>query len=221
RLTTLCSSHRIAFIEDAAQAHGATWSGRSVGSWGIGAFSFYPTKNMTTGEGGMLTTSDEEVAAGARSFADHGRVPSSSQAYVHPQFGLNFRLSDLAASIGRVQLRKLATQVGARRELASRLRAVVPRECTQKVPEQAEHAYNLFPIIAPDRDTLAARLRSQGIPTGIFYPAPPYGMGPYLPSGDCPRAEEAAGRLICLRIGALSETLMDQYVERVGRVMEG
>jgi dTDP-4-amino-4,6-dideoxygalactose transaminase len=217
RLSEICSSARVALIEDAAQAHGASWSGRRVGSWGTAAFSFYATKNMTTGEGGMLTTADPSVAERARSYADHGRVRSSRDPYEHPHFGLNFRLSDIAASIGRVQLRKLPALVEARGLLADGIREVVPETWTQRVPSEACHAYHLFPLLAPDREALAANLKEEGLPFGVFYPAPLYEMSHSSPRRRCPVADEISGRLLCLRMSAYSPDVIEHYVAQVKR----
>jgi perosamine synthetase len=217
RLTRVCLDFDLALIEDAAQAHGASWGGKPVGSWGTGAFSFYPTKNMTTGEGGMLTTADDEVARRARSFANHGRPSGASHLYTHPQFGLNYRLTDLAAAIGRVQLRRLPGAIRARQTLSSKLRQLFPEECTQRVPAPAEHANHLFPLILDDPQALATRLQRVGVPTGVYYPAPVYRMAPHLPSGDCPVADRLCEQLLCLRLGGFCSATQDQYVEAVAK----
>ena len=96
----LCDEFELALIEDAAQAHGAEHAGRRVGSFGTGCFSFYPTKNMTTGEGGIITTDDDEVARLCRIIRSHGQ----EQRYKHDYFGLNWRMQEMNAAIGLVQM---------------------------------------------------------------------------------------------------------------------
>ncbi|MEM2124278.1 MAG: DegT/DnrJ/EryC1/StrS family aminotransferase, partial [Methanolinea sp.] len=114
-LREICSDEGIPFVEDAAQAHGAEYHGRKAGSLGIaGCFSFYPTKNMTTGEGGMVTTDDPALARRIRVLIDHGQ----ERKYVHATLGYNYRMTDLAAAIGREQLKKLDGFIRQRRENA-------------------------------------------------------------------------------------------------------
>lgn len=102
-ILAICQKHNLVLIEDACQAHGAEYNGNKVGSFGIGCFSFYPTKNITTGEGGIITTNYENVAQKARMMRQHGQ----SQRYVHDILGYNFRMTDIAAAIGICQLKKL------------------------------------------------------------------------------------------------------------------
>ncbi len=99
----IAEDNDLAVIEDACQAHGAIYNGKKVGSFGTGAFSFYPTKNMTTSEGGIMTTNDKKVAEKARMIRAHG----SRQRYMHETLGYNLRMTDIAAAIGLVQLSKL------------------------------------------------------------------------------------------------------------------
>ncbi|HMC80274.1 MAG TPA: DegT/DnrJ/EryC1/StrS family aminotransferase [Acidimicrobiia bacterium] len=217
RLSELCSERGLMLVEDAAQAHGASFSGRAVGSWGIGAFSFYATKNMTTGEGGMVTTNNPGIAARARSFANHGRAEGHPTGYAHPSFGLNFRMTDIAAAIGRVQLARLPEANRARRALADLLLEVVPTDSRREVPPGVVPVWHLFPLIVDDRDRLAARLREEGVPTGVFYPAPLYRMARHLRQASCPIAESLCERLLCLRLGPYDETTRQRYAEAVTR----
>ena len=218
-LSAMCAERSLSLIEDAAQAHGASWDRRPVGSWGIGAFSFYATKNMTTGEGGMVTTGDDEVAGRARSFANHGRRAGDPGGYAHRAFGLNLRMTDLAAAIGRVQLACLEEANAARRHLAALLTDVIPEAWRRPVPPAAEPVWHLFPLVVDDRDEVIERLQRQGVPTGIFYPAPVYRMAPHLPAGHCPVAESLGGRLVCLRIGAYDEPTRHRYAEAVASAL--
>ncbi len=115
-LAEIASRRGLALIEDAAQAHGAAIGDRRSGSWGAGCFSFYPTKNMTTGEGGMLTTADPEVAERTRLLREHGMKVR----YHHDTLGYNFRMTDIHASIGLAQLTKLPANNERRRQIAAR-----------------------------------------------------------------------------------------------------
>ncbi len=127
-LSTLAAAHDATLIEDAAQAHGAKLHGNHVGSLGdIAAFSFYPTKNMTTAEGGMVTTDDDALAARVRSFINHGRAAANdtdetgpNRSYAHARIGHNFRMTSIAAAIGRAQLEKLPAYITDRRQTAAR-----------------------------------------------------------------------------------------------------
>ena len=170
-LTSIASEHDLALIEDAAQAHGATFGGRPVGSFGDAAcFSFYPTKNATTGEGGMVVTDRADVAERARAFVDHGR----SDRYTHETVGHNLRLSDVAAAIGLAQLERLPSFLEARRANAARLSAALEdTEITAPVePAGTRHAYNQFTVRCPDRDGLQAHLADWGVDSTVYYPTP-------------------------------------------------
>jgi len=173
RLREIADRHDVALVEDAAQAHGAEFRGRKVGSLGDAAcFSFYPTKNMTTGEGGMITTDRDDVADRAESYVNHGRPPEGG--YEHVRVGHNFRLTSMAAAIGRVQLERLPEYNDARRANAAALTeeladadVVTPTE-----PDDRRHVYHQYTIRTDDRDGLAAHLDERGVGTGVYYPTP-------------------------------------------------
>ena len=168
-ITEIAQSHNLAVIEDACQAHAAEFKGEKVGGFGTGCFSFYPTKNMTTSEGGMITTNDEDVAARCRLLRAHGAAVT----YHHTDLGYNYRLTDIAAAIGRVQLKRLSDFTRKRRANAryytSHLRGVItPRE----LPD-ALHVYHQYTVRVPQRrDELQAHLSSRGIGSAIYYPLP-------------------------------------------------
>lgn len=172
RLATLADEYDLLLVEDAAQAHGATYDGERVGSFGDAAcFSFYPTKNMTTGEGGMITTDREDVAERAAQFVNHGR----SGRYDHAALGHNFRMTSIAAAIGLVQLEKLPQYVADRRAnarmLTERLRGQ-SAVATPFEPSDARHAYHQYTIRCTDREGLRTYLENAGIGTGVYYPTP-------------------------------------------------
>jgi dTDP-4-amino-4,6-dideoxygalactose transaminase len=168
----LCAARSLWLLEDCAQAHGAAWHGKKVGSFGrAGVFSFYPSKNLTVmGDGGLLVTDDDDVAARCRRLRDHGRINKD----VHAEVGFNLRFNDIQAAVGRVLLRRLDTMNERRRALAAQyarglvgLPLVLPREATD-----ARHVYHLYVVRARERDALARFLKERGIATGIHYPVP-------------------------------------------------
>jgi perosamine synthetase len=160
----------LSLLEDAAQAHGATIEGRHVGSFGTAAFSFYATKNMTTLEGGMVLTSDADVARRLRLLRNHGRDGHSA----HELVGGNFRMSELSAAIGRVQLRRLPEWNAQRRErarfLSARLEGVTP---PAELPgrQSVFHQYTVR-VPAGARDALLSSLDGQGIDARVYYARP-------------------------------------------------
>ena len=169
-LTAIARRHDLAVIEDAAQAHGATLDGTPVGALGdVACFSFYPTKNMTTGEGGMVVTDDEAVAERARQFVNHGRTDT----YEHARVGHNLRLTNVAA-VGLEQLDRLETFVRTRRRNAAILdehladsELVAPAE-----RPGARHAYHQYTVRCDDREALKDHLDDNGIDTAVYYPTP-------------------------------------------------
>jgi perosamine synthetase len=166
----LAARRGLVLLEDAAQAHGATFRGRSVGSFGTSAFSFYATKNMTTLEGGIVLTSDPELCRRLRLCRNHGREGDSAHALI----GGNFRMNELAAAIGRVQLRRLPAWTAERRlharYLSARLEFVTP---PLDVPgrDPVYHQYTVR-VPAEQRGALVAHLDAAGIDTRVYYPRP-------------------------------------------------
>src|SRR3989344_134523 len=156
-------------VEDASQAHGAEFLGKKIGSFGdAGCFSFYTTKNMTVvGDGGMITTNNDEVVENARSLRDCGRGKSH---YEHIHIVFTSRLNTINAAIGRVQLKYLDRWNEQRRRLASVYRKNLPEEMQLK--ENGKAVYHLFAIKHDRRDKLAESLKQEGIQTMIHYPIP-------------------------------------------------
>lgn len=166
----------IAVIEDAAQALGATIGRRPVGAFGTGCFSFYATKNVTTGEGGVVTTGDDDIADQLRVLTDQGQ--RATYDYVRP--GFNLRMSELQAAVGVAQMTRLDDIVAARRANAAVLTAgldgieglVLPFE-----PEGRRHVFHQYTVRVTDaaridRDALLTQLREQGVQCGVYYPRP-------------------------------------------------
>jgi dTDP-4-amino-4,6-dideoxygalactose transaminase len=158
----------IPVIEDACQAHGALWNGKKAGSIGkIGAFSFYPTKNMTTGEGGMVTTDDPEIAENVRMLHNHGQA----ERYRHTELGWNFRMTNIAAAIGLEQLKKLDRNNGIRRRNAALYDELLSEDVIRPaVDERAYHVYHQYTIRVKNRDRVVEALKKEDIGFGIYYP---------------------------------------------------
>jgi perosamine synthetase len=167
-IAEIAERHGLALIEDACQAHGASIDGRRSGSWGVGTFSFYPTKNMTTGEGGMLTTDDGDVAERVRLLREHGMKVR----YHHDLVGYNFRMTDLAAAIGLAQLPKLDGYNARRRAIAARYDRALRGVVTPAVRPGVTHVYHQYTIRVHRRDEFAERLRGRGVGSAIYYPIP-------------------------------------------------
>ncbi|WP_336003456.1 DegT/DnrJ/EryC1/StrS family aminotransferase [Halorientalis halophila] len=171
RLGEIADRFDLALIEDAAQAHGARHNGRPVGSIGdVGTFSFYPTKNMTTGEGGAVVTDRDDVAERAARFINHGR----DEAYRHTELGHNFRMTNVAAAIGLVQLEKLPQFNRVRRANAAELTDLVADTpvIPPVEPVERRHVYHQYTIRTQRRERLQEELSAAGIDTGVYYPTP-------------------------------------------------
>ncbi len=175
----IADRHGLRVIEDAAQSHGAAVDGRQSGTWGIGAFSFYPTKNMTTGEGGILTTDDAALAERARLLREHGMKVR----YHHDMVGYNFRMTDVHAAIGLAQLEKLPAYNRRRQAIAARYDAELTGVITPYVRPGTTHVYHQYTIRVPRRDEFVERLTERGVGTGIYYPIPVHRQKPFVARG--------------------------------------
>jgi perosamine synthetase len=178
-IAEIAERHGLAIVEDAAQAHGAAVDGRRSGTWGVGTFSFYPTKNMTTGEGGMLTTDDAELADRMRLLREHGMKVR----YHHDVLGYNFRMTDIAAAIGLAQLPKLPAANERRRTIAARYDAELKGVITPEVREGATHVYHQYTIRVRERDAFVDKLRGRGVGSAVYYPIPVHRQKPFLALG--------------------------------------
>jgi dTDP-4-amino-4,6-dideoxygalactose transaminase len=175
----IAQRHGLAFIEDAAQSHGAALDGRRSGSWGQGVFSFYPTKNMTTGEGGMITTADLDVAEWARLRREHGMKVR----YHHDVLGYNFRMTDIHAAIGLAQLDKLPAFNARRIAIAGRYTQSLRGVVTPWQRPGATHVYHQYTLRVLKRDAFVERLRERGVGTGVYYPIPVHRQQPFIDLG--------------------------------------
>ena len=209
-ILAIAERHGLHVIEDACQAHGAELDGRRSGGWGLGVFSFYATKNMTTGEGGAITTDDAALADRARLLREHG----SRVRYHHELVGYNFRLTDLNASIGLVQLEKLPSANAGRRQIAARYDAELAGVVTPHVRPNAQHVYHQYVIRVNERDEFLSRLRARGVGASVHYPVPIHRQEALVALGygnvSLPVTERLAGEILSLPIyPSLSESEVD------------
>jgi len=221
-LTALSEQYGFALVEDAAQAHGATHGDERVGAVGdVGCFSFYPTKNMTTGEGGMITTDRDEVAERASRFIDHGRAAG----YRHVEIGHNFRMSSIAAAIGRVQLQRLPDANRRRQENASRLSEGLSdtQIRTPTVPDGRTHVFHQYTIRSERRDALQTYLENREIDTSVYYPIPIHEQPAYEGvETEAPNAERLANEVLSLPVHpGVSPEEIDRIAGEVRGFLEG
>jgi len=216
----ICNDNGLALIEDAAQAHGAEHAGQRVGSFGTGCFSFYPTKNMTTGEGGMITTNDDDVARLARIIRHHGQ----EQRYLHEYFGLNWRMTDLAAAIGLVQMRHIEEWNQARIANAETLSSLITQVQTPVVREGDRSVFHQYTIrVEGDRDEFQRRLEGVGVGSAVHYPIPIHRQPimQQLGFGDAelPVTEAAAAAVLSLPVHpSLSRADLEYIAESVNKL---
>ena len=175
----IAERHGLAVVEDAAQAHGAAIGKRRSGTWGAGTFSFYPTKNMTTGEGGMITTDDGALAERVRLLREHGMKVR----YHHDVVGYNFRMTDIAAAIGLAQLPKLPAANERRRAIAARYDDELRGVLTPQVRPGVTHVYHQYTLRVNERDAFAEALKARGVGSAIYYPIPVHRQKPFLALG--------------------------------------
>ena len=198
-LQAVADRHGLQVFEDAAQAHGAALHGVPVGASGtFGVFSLYPTKNMTSGEGGMVAVGDPEVERLLRVYRNQGM----ERRYENEVVGLNARMSDIHAAIGRVQLTRVAAWTRRRQDNAALLDAELSGVTVPSVAQGAVHVYHQYTVRVPeDRDGFAAALeREHGIGTGIYYPVPVHRLAPFRADIDLPETERAARECLSLPV---------------------
>lgn len=223
RIQPLATRAGACLVEDAAQAHGARVGDRPVGGFGVGCFSFYATKNVTTGEGGAVTTDDEALDDRVRLLRNQGMRGR----YQYELPGHNYRMTELQAALGIPGLEQLDTRLATRRVHAAALQAglgqlegiVIPNE-----PDGRTHAWHQFTIRVTDaarvsRDNLASELSARGIATGVYYPRPVFDYDcyrdhPHVHTGHFPTAEHAAREVLSLPVHpGLSEGDLTRIVE--------
>jgi perosamine synthetase len=218
----IAEAQNLAVIEDACQAHGAAYKGKKAGSFGTGTFSLYPTKNITSAEGGMITTDDDEIAESCRVIRQHGM----RRRYYHDELGYNFRMTDVHAAIGLAQLGKLEQFNAQRRANAEYLTEHLRGVTTPKEPEGFHHVFHQYTVRVPDgkRNELAAYLRENGVGTGIYYPVPIHQQTYYVNElgydQTLPEAERATEEVLSLPVHpALTQADLETIVELVNGFM--
>jgi dTDP-4-amino-4,6-dideoxygalactose transaminase len=224
RIEAIAAQHGIAVVEDAAQAHGATWEGVKVGSFGNAAcFSFYPGKNLGAyGDAGAVTTRDVEVAAQVRLLRNHGRRSK----YLHDQVGFGHRIDTLQAAVLRAKLSYLDAWISARRRLAARYDELLSNSgvILPTVAPAANPAWHLYVIRIPERDEMVASLERSGISAGVHYPVPLHLQPAYADLGQklgaLPVTEAVAATCLSLPLyPELSDAQQEQVAEAVCQFM--
>ncbi|MCI9889616.1 DegT/DnrJ/EryC1/StrS family aminotransferase [Micrococcales bacterium 31B] len=225
-LSALAQARGLQILEDAAQAHLASWDGAPVGTFGsIAMFSLYPTKNMTSGEGGMTSCATPEIARTVRLLRNQGM----ERQYANSLVGFNNRMTDIHAAIGRVQLTKVAGWTETRRRNAATLDAGlagVAGVVTPPVAAAATHVYHQYTIrldgaTAKARDEVVTALREEHqVGSGVYYPTPVHRLETFALDLDLPETERAAREVISLPVHpSLSESDLERVVSAVSAVV--
>lgn len=214
----LADARGIKLFEDAAQAHGAGVDGRKVGTFGdFAMFSLYPTKNMTSGEGGMVSTGDATVERNLRLLRNQGM----ERQYENELVGFNARMTNLHAAIGRVQLTKVLGWTAQRQANAKFLTDNLEGVGTPAVADGAEHVYHQYTIrVSGDRDGFAAALKDEyNIGSGVYYPIPNHRLPSFNRTEDLPNTELAAREVLSLPVHpSLDEEDLDRIVTAVNKL---
>lgn len=221
----LAEDHGLAVIEDACQAHGASIHGKKAGSFDVGCFSFYPTKNMTTSEGGMITSDDRAFDDKARMLRSHG----SRIRYYHELLGFNLRMTDISAAIGLAQMKKIDDYNNRRISNAALLTEKlqgIPGIVVPSVRPGYRHVFHQYTIkVTPDfhlsRDEVIQRLNAAGIGTGVYYPVPIHQQQLYLELGfvdSCPVSEMLSQQVISLPV---HPSVTEQDIDFIARAIRG
>jgi len=214
----LAARRGVQLFEDAAQAHGATWNGSPVGSFGSFAmFSLYPTKNMTSGEGGMVSCATPEIERQLKLLRNQGM----EKRYENEVVGFNSRMTDVHAAIGRVQLTKLEAWTAQRRSNAEFLSANLEGVTTPWVADDASHVWHQYTIrVATDRDGFAAALSDEhGVGSGVYYPIPNHALPSFGLELDLPVTARACAEVLSLPVHpGLSQHDLERIVEAVNSV---
>ena len=214
----LASRHNIHLVEDAAQAHGASLNGKAVGTWGVtSAFSFYPTKNMTSGEGGIVTTECPHIRDRIRLYRNQGMAIR----YQNEVAGFNLRLTDLHAAIGRTQLERIEAwtteRIANAKFLSDNLEGVV----VPVVRENARHVFHQYTIriLGQDRDVFGEKLKELGVGTGAYYPTPVHRLPSFGLTTDLPETDRAAKEVLSLPVWPeLGQARLERIVNAVNTV---
>lgn len=217
-IMSLAEKHGLAVIEDACQSHGAVYKGKKSGSFGTGTFSLYPTKNMTSGEGGMITTNDPEIDEKCRVIRQHGM----RRRYYHDELGFNFRMTDVHAAIGLAQLKKLDAFNAQRQANAKFLSENLKGVVVPYIPEGQAHVFHQYTVRMSDgkRDALRTHLQERGVGSEVYYPVPIHQQSFYVADlgykDSLPKTENAASEVLSLPVHTgLSTSDLDTIVAAV------
>jgi dTDP-4-amino-4,6-dideoxygalactose transaminase len=212
-LVEISDKNNLVLIEDSAQAHSAdSWEGKAGSFGNAGWFSFYPTKNMTTSEGGIITTNSEELSSHCKVLRAHGMTAQ----YQHTELGYNYRMTDISAAIGRVQLTKLDKFNSRRREIADKYNTSLSKYV--KVPENRRgHVFHQYTILCNQRDELKEHLSQKGVGSGIYYPTLLYNYAPMSEfEADCPNAKRLTELSLSLPVHpGLSDSDVSKVIDSV------
>jgi perosamine synthetase len=219
----IARAHGLALIQDACQSHGATFNGRRIGEFGTACYSFYATKNMTTGEGGMIVTNDPDVAERARMLREHG----SRKRYSHEMLGYNLCMTDLQAALGLAQLPRLDDWNARRREHAAYLSKQLRRVAGVVTPATrpgGEHVFHQYTVRVQQRDEVLRRVIELGVGAGVYYPTPIPQQPSYQRLGYTdrfPQTERACREVMSLPVHpSLTIAELDRVVESVASAVE-
>ena len=220
-LEDLAREHDLEIFEDAAQAHGASLDGRPVGTWGrFAMFSLYPTKNMTSGEGGMVACDSPELVRAVKLLRKQGQEIQ----YHNEVIGFNARMTDIHAAIGRVQLTRVAGWTATRQQNAAHLSAGITAVPTPVIAPGAVHVFHQYTVrVTDDRDGFVKALRDEhGVGSGVYYPGPNHrlpSLAAYAPGLDLPETEKAAREVVSLPVHpSLTRRDLDRIVAAVNAV---
>jgi perosamine synthetase len=217
-IMAIAARHNLLVVEDAAQAHLASLDGTPVGAFGItGVFSFYPTKNMTSGEGGMISTASDEIARQCRLLRNQGM----ERRYANEIVGFNTRMTDIHAAIGRVQLTKLAGWTAQRRSNAKFLDENLKGVVVPYVAPGAFHVYHQYTIriVGHDRDAFAAEMTKQGVGNGVYYPVPVHQLPSYGLTFDLPETTRAGREVLSIPVHpSLSQADLEKVVSVINAI---
>lgn len=220
-LEAIAQKHGIEIYEDAAQAHGASLNGRPVGTWGrFAMFSLYPTKNMTSGEGGMVACDSPELVRAVKLLRNQGQEVQ----YHNEVIGFNARMTDIHAAIGRVQLGRVDGWTATRQQNAAYLSAGITGVATPVTAPGAVHVFHQYTVrVTDDRDGFVKALREEhGVGSGVYYPIPNHrlpSLATYAPGLDLPETEKAAREVVSLPVHpSLSRRDLDRIVAAVNAV---